>query len=335
MQTLFPINWAQAELHARILGGNTGVTIQTFADSPEDRADVTQRKRLARVLHGDLSDSHFRAKLQRLHNDGAGLFITVNRTDGLGRRTDNIVAVIAATIDADLRKPGVAETCNAFIHRSGLTHSLIIESSDGNFHYYILLTDCTLAEYEAVQRMLHTRAGTDALHDLARVLRLAGAWHRKGEPFQSRIIEVNDVTYTVAELRRRAEQVAPVTSHGGTTRVRKTTTANTKRRTGPYDATTRLHVLFERYNGLVVPATRELIRQVGAEGCGRHDAVVAVCGRLVFQTWSDERAIEFLVPLVNDAFGEGDWTDEVLDALRHARRRAQERVGSVRTAIWR
>ena len=66
----------------------------------------------------------------------------------------------------------------------------------------------------------------------------------------------------------------------------------------------------------------------------RHDAVVAICGRLVLQRWSDSRAVKFLVPIVNENFGEGDWTKEIENALAHARGRESVRLGAMRGRPW-
>jgi hypothetical protein len=105
-------------------------------------------------------------------------------------------------------------------------------------------------------------------------------------------------------------------------------------RAAAYEATVRLRALFDKHDGLVRPAIRELVQQIGAEGCGRHDAVLAIAGRLVLQRWSDEQATEFLTPLVNDAFGEGDWSGEVQAALEHARRRDARRAEQIRGVSW-
>jgi hypothetical protein len=63
-------------------------TFQTFDDC-EERSDPS----LTRVLHGSLS-THLRS-LQDLNERGAGVFVTVNRTDGRGRRKPNITGVRA------------------------------------------------------------------------------------------------------------------------------------------------------------------------------------------------------------------------------------------------
>lgn len=57
----------------------TRFTFQTF-DDVKDRKD----KMLASVLHGTL-DEHF-ATLARLNQQGAGVYVTINATDFLGRK---------------------------------------------------------------------------------------------------------------------------------------------------------------------------------------------------------------------------------------------------------
>ena len=102
-----------------------------------------------------------------------------------------------------------------------------------------------------------------------------------------------------------------------------------------YSATERLRALFDKHDDLVRPAVRELIAQIGEEGAGRHDAIVAICGRIVLQRWADQQALDFLLPLINESFGDGDWTREIEAAMAHARRRDNERLGKLRSATWR
>ena len=66
--------------------GATFFTFQTFDDDRERR-----EKALARVIHGtlDLCRNH----LRRLNSERAGVFVTINETDGMGRTAKNIVRV--------------------------------------------------------------------------------------------------------------------------------------------------------------------------------------------------------------------------------------------------
>lgn len=117
-------------------------------------------------------------------------------------------------------------------------------------------------------------------------------------------------------------------------RAANTTVVAGQARTQAYPATARLHVLSEMHNGLVRPAITELVQVIGAEGCGRHDAVVAIAGRLAHQQWTDQQVIDFLVPLVNQHFGDGDWSEEIERALWHARGRDLARAQQMRGVSW-
>jgi hypothetical protein len=96
------------------------------------------------------------------------------------------------------------------------------------------------------------------------------------------------------------------------------TTVVTKTHRPVFEATARLHELFDKHDGRVKPAIRELIAEIGRAGRGRHNAIIAVAGRMVLQNWHDQQALEFLTPLINEHFGDGDWTAEIEAALRHA-----------------
>src|SRR5262249_45891183 len=103
----------------------------------------------------------------------------------------------------------------------------------------------------------------------------------------------------------------------------------------PYQATFRLRELFEKHDWLVRPAVRELIRELGAEGTGRHDGLVAIAGRLVHQKWTDEQVKNFLVPLTSEFFaGDEDWSQQIEQALEHARKRDDAGHQATRGAAW-
>jgi hypothetical protein len=92
-----------------------------------------------------------------------------------------------------------------------------------------------------------------------------------------------------------------------------------------YPATTRLNELFIRYDGRIRPAVLALLKEVGTAGHGRHDTHVPICGFLVHRNWTNPEIIEFLVPAVNAAFAEGDWSHEIELAIAHARNRERAR----------
>ena len=124
-----PIDFEQArDFLAALAPGETDFTFQTFDDN--DTRDET-RPELARVTHGSLAERL--SELSPLSALGAGVFVTVNRTDLKGRREANIVAVRALFADLDGAPLSVLE-------RLGLLPHIIAMTSPSRFHVYWRVT---------------------------------------------------------------------------------------------------------------------------------------------------------------------------------------------------
>jgi putative DNA primase/helicase len=94
---------------------------QTFDDSP------AKRRELAKVTHGALdAEAHRLAKWQEC---GAGVYVTINRTDGTGRKAGNITKIRATF--ADLDGSPIEPVCQC-----PLDPHIIVESSPGKYHAY-------------------------------------------------------------------------------------------------------------------------------------------------------------------------------------------------------
>jgi hypothetical protein len=72
---------------------DTPVTFQTFDDSDEKRGS------LAKVIHGPVWECF--GRLRELNLAGAGVFVTVNQTDGIGRKAENVKRVRSLFVDFD------------------------------------------------------------------------------------------------------------------------------------------------------------------------------------------------------------------------------------------
>ncbi len=154
-------------------------TFQTFDDN-SDRKD----RSLTRILNGALKQ-HL-PSLVSLNQRGAGVFVTINRTDGKGRKTQNITNVIAVWIEDDEGSSNPP-----------LEPHISVESSPGKFHHYFLLSDATKADFRRLQDELVCSWGSDPnAKDISRVLRLPGFYHQKvnrkkgldGHPHMVRIV---------------------------------------------------------------------------------------------------------------------------------------------------
>lgn len=164
-------------------------TFQTFDDTPEERGA------LAGILHGDLDGEA--AKLEALQRQCAGVFVTVNATDGKGRKMPNVERVRAVFVDLD-------GTPLAPVIEAGLEPHIVCESSPGRFHAYWLTDDCPLDQFGRVQKALARRFNGDpTVHDLPRVMRLPGFRHFKREAQLCKMLDgigANVPPYALAEI---------------------------------------------------------------------------------------------------------------------------------------
>lgn len=166
---------------------------QTFGDGRKSRTLVSQRFASIEALKGSLT---------RLNEAGAGIFVTINKTNGTGRAAKDITGVRALYVDFD-DKDSARDRVNSISKK--LLPSMVVESSPGLFHVYFLVTGLALEDAALWLRHLIAVAGSDpACKDISRVLRLPGFFHRKREPFMTRIVSIANNgapnPYTVAEL---------------------------------------------------------------------------------------------------------------------------------------
>jgi RepB DNA-primase from phage plasmid len=178
-------NRADAEAFLSALDPSaTRWTFQTFDDNKK-RAKEYKKKhkrgdpKFTRIIHGSL-DRRW-DELVELNQRGCGVFTTINETDFRGRETENIVRVRAAFVDMD----GAP-----FPEKLHLTPTIIVESSPGRWHIYWRVKDCPLGRFESIQKQLAKHYKSDpGIHDLPRVMRLPGFFHRKAEPFRSQLLK--------------------------------------------------------------------------------------------------------------------------------------------------
>ncbi|CAM3974873.1 DNA-primase RepB domain-containing protein [Deinococcus marmoris] len=178
-------------------------TFQTFDDHSDKSA------RLSRVLHDP-------AELAAQNRQGAGVFVMVNEGDGAGRKNANVTRVRAYFADFD-GQPLPA--------RWSLEPSILIESSTGKFHAYWILGDGETPPldhtFNVQQEALAHAVGScpDDCKGLARVMRLPGFLHQKGNLFITRTLSSTGERFTLAQIRaafplpvRPAAPLAPILS---------------------------------------------------------------------------------------------------------------------------
>lgn len=154
-------------------------TAESFVFQTFDDDKQRKNKGLAAIREGSLSQHS--QTLTRANAAGAGVFVTVNKSDGKGRKLENITRIRAVWHEEDTphTKPFPIEQ-----HFS-------IESSPGKFHHYWLVDDLSQSDFAGVMECLIQVYGSDPnVKDTARVLRLPGFYHQKdpSKPFMVRII---------------------------------------------------------------------------------------------------------------------------------------------------
>lgn len=149
-------------------------TFQTF-DDLKSRKDPS----LIKVMNGTL-EQHA-VDMTRLQWRRAGVFVTINETDGTGRKNENIKRIRAVWCEWDRPEP---------LPAFPLDPHLIVESSPKKYHVYWRVEGLMPPEFDGVMQTMVSDYGSDPnAKDRARVLRLPGFWHQKGDQFQVRIIE--------------------------------------------------------------------------------------------------------------------------------------------------
>ena len=148
---------------------------QTFTDSKQKQVP----DKLARTFYGSFEEH--KGTLALYNNQGAGVFVTVNETEGKGRKKTDIKRIRAVWVEDD----------NGDAPELPVRPHMKIESSLGKYHSYIFTDTDKVDEFEGVEQRLVDDYGSDPnAKDRSRVLRLAGFYHQKNpeKPFLVRIV---------------------------------------------------------------------------------------------------------------------------------------------------
>ena len=177
-------NRAEAEQFCNFFSDDA-ITIQTFDQKKHDKS-------LARIIHGPFDGIY--EELTELNSRGAGIFLMVNRGDGQGRHSDNVISIEAFFLDLDGAPLDPVRSAPILPH-------VIVESSPDRYQSFWKIEPIPVKNgnrpaartlFERVQSGLERQYGGDHIIDLPRVMRVPGFYHQKYEPFLSRIVEINN-----------------------------------------------------------------------------------------------------------------------------------------------
>ena len=161
-------------------------TFQTFPESSEAKGKPE-------TLFG--SYHTHQGKLIEANQAGMAVTVMINQGDQAGRKLENVTKIRALFVDLDGSPLAPIKEATAKPH-------IIVESSQGKYHAYWLISDCPLEQFKTLQKALGKKFNGDhKVSDLARVMRIPGFLHQKNEPFCSMLKETNSSDpYTIEEI---------------------------------------------------------------------------------------------------------------------------------------
>ncbi|MBN4004727.1 plasmid replication protein, CyRepA1 family [Nostoc sp. LPT] len=169
--------------------GDNDICFQTFDDSKSGN------KFLVGNWHGSANRSTMN-RIAELNSKGAGVYYTVNQTDGLGRTASNIIGINALFIDLDGVEPQNLDKLPPA--------SAVIQSKNGKHIYWFLNPGQDIKLFTPYQSMLAEMTGGDlVVKDLPRVLRLPSFNHMKNpeNPFMVKLVELHtDRRYDLSDF---------------------------------------------------------------------------------------------------------------------------------------
>lgn len=168
--------------------GNEGEVFhfQTFDDLKD-----TKRVGLIRVLVGTL-DQHF-DELLNLNNKGAGIFVCVNKIENSLKRDSKSVSKIRSVF---------ADKDDGNFGSFPIEPSILVQTKNGQ-HAYWLTDEVSRDNFTEIQKSIINKLKTDiSIHDLPRVMRLPGFYHRKdpNNPYFVNVLKGSNLKYSMSEL---------------------------------------------------------------------------------------------------------------------------------------
>lgn len=160
--------------------------------------DLESRKHTSMIATIQSSFDDAAPRLTALNKRGAGVFVTVNATNGVGRKEADVIAVRAFFADFDPPKTAAAPDSYP------LQPHWQVESSKGKRHAYWLIDDCPVDRFKTWQQTIIQSLRSDpAPCDLPRVMRLPGFFHMKNPatPHLVRIVSTHDIApYSLTDI---------------------------------------------------------------------------------------------------------------------------------------
>jgi len=144
--------------------------------------DITQKSIPVKIING----------LEKLNSMGACVSLTINETDGAGRKKENIKKVRACWADFD-----GAELPSSFDEEP----SMIVETSPGRYHVYYLTDDVPLESFSTIQEGIAKKFKSDPqVKDITKAMRMPGFYHQKSDHFLVRMVQYSGKKFSFGLL---------------------------------------------------------------------------------------------------------------------------------------
>ena len=153
--------------------------------------------------------------LEALNGKGAGVYVTVNQTDGGSRKKENIKALRGFYVDIDLKDAQEPFS----VEKLPLEPTIVVRSGGGGSHCYWCFAEpvpCNGARVLRFEQGLKQICGALSKYgadpkvcDCSRVLRLAGFYHKKGEPALVALETASGPRYASNEVLRHFPAIEP------------------------------------------------------------------------------------------------------------------------------
>ncbi len=162
-------------------------TFQLFHDKKDGSS--------AMILHNPS-----KSELIKYNRKGYGVYLTVNETDGKGRKKENVTNVRA--VFADLDGAPISPVMEYNPH-------LVVQSSEGKYHAYWFCIDVPLEQFRELQKSIIARFDADPVcKDLSRVLRVPGFYHHQKAP--QPVLVVQEHAYPPSQFKDLLQVFPPI-----------------------------------------------------------------------------------------------------------------------------
>ena len=192
----------EAERFLKLLDPNAEWFAFQFYWDPKDGSKPTKRERPKSLLvQNPLKLAA--PTLAEYNRKRWGVAVTINPTDGVGRKLENVLYIRAIKADFDDNPPP---------DNWPIEPSIVVSTTPGRYHCYWLVKGTKMKQETAKgieDYLVREYDADEKCAEMARAMRLPGFYHMRGEPTMVKILRANGKRYLPSELKRAFPPVKP------------------------------------------------------------------------------------------------------------------------------